>query len=85
MIDIFFECLNEGSTQTDKILLKTTSNTEEAIEYIREDMEEFCKKNSLVIPTIISNKSFEYWGRTFNIIFEVESFRWSFVKSIEKF
>lgn len=84
-MDVFFETIIEGSTQTDKILLKTTYNMEEAIEFIKEDMEEFCMKNSIVIPTIQSTKTYAYWGRTFNIMFEVGSFRWSIAKAIENF
>jgi hypothetical protein len=80
-MDVFFETIIEGSTQTDKIFLKTTSNMEESIEFIKGDMEEFCNKNSLIIPTIQSNKTYAYWGRTFNIVWEVGSFRWSMVQT----
>lgn len=83
-MDVFFETLIEGSTQTDKILLGTFSQTE-AIEFIEKDMEQFCNKNSLKIPTVQSNKTYQSWGRTFTVVFEVGSFRWSIVKTIEKF
>lgn len=77
MIDVFFEC------GIDKILLKESCTTEEALMFIKNDMIEFCKKQEpvLEVPTKTLGKTYECWGRTFTIVYKIGDFAWSFAKT----
>jgi hypothetical protein len=76
MIDIFFEC------DSSKILIGSCSTKEEAIEFIKNDMIEICKKQepALEIPTKIVNIEYESWNIKFTIIYKVGCYAWSIAK-----
>jgi hypothetical protein len=74
-MDIFFEC------DSDKIMIKTCSNFEEAIDFIKYDMIDFCNKQDppLEVPTKNVGITYGCWDRKFTIIYKVGCYAWSIV------